>query len=217
MPTYTESEIPTVISTGNGGGYGNGMWGGDGAIWAILLLALLGGRGFGGFGGYGGGSSEFVGYELGKVATQADVSAGFASNATLSSLNDLKLGQAGIQQTLCQGFNGVNTSILTSANATQREISDCCCNTSRLIERSTSDIVQAGNANTQRIIDFLTGEKISSLQAENSLLTAQLSQNSQTATLLNAINRTPVPAYQVPNPYLGCGYGYNNGCNSCGL
>ena len=125
MPTYTESEIPTVISTGNGGGYGNGMWGGDGAIWAILLLALLGGRGFGGFGGYGGGSSEFVGYELGKVATQADVSAGFASNATLSSLNDLKLGQAGIQQTLCQGFNGVNTSILTSANATQREISDC--------------------------------------------------------------------------------------------
>lgn len=212
MPTYTESEIPTVISTGNGG---NGMWGGDGAIWAILLLALLGGNGLGGLGG-GRGSSEFLGYQLGKSATQADVASGFNNSAVLNSLNDLKLGQAGIQQTLCQGFNGVNTSILTSANATQREISDCCCATQRLIERSTCDIIQAGNCNTQRIIDFLTNEKISSLQHENTVLTNQLSQNSQTATLLNAINRTPVPAYTVPNPYTGCGYGYN-GCNSCGL
>lgn len=207
MPTYTESEVPTIVSTGSG----NGMWGGDGAIWAILLLALLGGRGFGGFGGYGGGNSEFVGYELGKVATQADIAAGFNNSAVLSGINDIRLGQASGQQTLCQGFNGVNTAILTSENATQRQIADCCCATQRLIERSTCDIVQAGNANTQRIIDFLTGEKISSLQAQNAALTAQLSQNSQTATLLNAINRTPVPAYQVPNPYAGYG------CNNCGL
>lgn len=212
MPTYTESEVPTIVSTGNG----NGMWGGDGAIWAILLLALLGGRGFGGFGGGYGGGSEFVGYELGKVATQADIAAGFNNSAVLSGINDLRLGQAGLQQTLCQGFNGVNTSILTTANSTQREIADCCCATQRLIERSTCDIIQSGNHNTQRIIDFLTGEKISSLQHENATLTAQLSQNSQTATLLNAINRTPVPAYQVPNPYTGCGFGYNN-CNNCGL
>ena len=123
MPTYTESEVPTVISTGNGGGYG-GMWGGDGAIWAILLLALLGGRGFGGFGGYGGGS-EFTGYELGKMATQADIASGFNNSAVLSGINDLRLGQAGVQQTLCQGFSGVNTAILTSENATQRQIADC--------------------------------------------------------------------------------------------
>lgn len=213
MPTYTESEVPTIVSTGNGGG----MWGGDGAIWAILLLALLGGRGFGGFGGYGGSGSEVLGYELGKVATQADIASGFNNSAVLSNLNDLQLGQAGIQQTLCQGFNGVNTAILTSSNATQRQIADCCCTTQRLIERTSCDIIQAGNHNTQRIIDFLTGEKISSLQAQNAQLTAQLSQNSQTATLLNAINRTPVPAYQVPNPYTGCGFGYNNCNNNCGL
>lgn len=121
MPTYTESEVPTIVSTGSG----NGMWGGDGAIWAILLLALLGGRGFGGFGGYGGGNSEFVGYELGKVATQADIAAGFNNSAVLSGINDLRLGQASVQQTLCQGFNGVNTAILTSENATQRQIADC--------------------------------------------------------------------------------------------
>ena len=206
---YFEGEVPVVTGNSN-----NGMWGSDG-IWAILLLALLGGNGFG-WGGNGRGGSEFVGYELGRAATQADVASGFNNSAVLSSLNDIKLGQAGIQQTLCQGFNGVNTAILTSENATQRQIADCCCGTQRLIERSTCDIIQAGNANTQRIIDFLTGEKISSLQAENAALTAQLSQNSQTATLLNAINRTPVPAYNVPNPYTGCGYNYNS-CNNCGL
>ena len=203
MSTYTESEVPTILSTGGG----SGMWGGDGAIWAILLLALLGGRGFGGFGG---GNSEFVGYELGKAATQADIASGFNNSAVLSGINDLRLGQAGVQQTLAQGFNGINTAILTSENATHRQIAECCCGTQRLIERSTCDIVQASNANAQRIIDFFTGEKISSLQAQNAALTAQLSQNSQTATLLNAINRTPVPAYQVPNPYTGCGY---NNCN----
>ena len=93
------------------------MWWQDG-IWAILLLALLGNRGFGGFGsGYGGSGSEFVGYELGKTATQADIASGFNNSAVLSSLNDLKLGQAngfaGVQQTLCQGFSGVNQTVLT--------------------------------------------------------------------------------------------------------
>lgn len=72
----------------NNNGWGN-VWGGD-WIWAILLLALFnGGWGFGG-GGYGGGNMN---YELGKVATSNDVAVGFAQNATLSSLNDLKLGR----------------------------------------------------------------------------------------------------------------------------
>ena len=90
---YIEGDVPYVTNgtTGNG----NGFWGGDG-IWAILLLALLGnggwGAGRGGFGGYAG--SEFVGYELGKAATQADVASGFNNSAVLSSLNDIKLTQA---------------------------------------------------------------------------------------------------------------------------
>ena len=125
--TYTQSEIPTVISTN---GSNDGMWGSDG-IWAILLLALLGnnGFGFGGRGGYGGGygaGSEFVGYELGKVATQADIASGFNNSAVLGSLNDIKLGQqtgfANVQQTLCQGFNGINTAILQTQNSIDNSV-----------------------------------------------------------------------------------------------
>lgn len=101
-------------------GYNNGFgWGGD-WIWVILLLALFGNNGWGfGGSGYGGGN---LNYELGKVATSNDVAVGFAQNATLSSLNDLKLGQAGIQQTLCQGFSGVNTAVMQAQNGIQNAI-----------------------------------------------------------------------------------------------
>lgn len=196
-------EGPLDISGNNGFG---GGW--EGLIGLALVASLFGGGwGNGGFGGYGrGAGSEVLGYELGRVATTNDVASGFNNSAVLSSLNDLKLGlssnYAGIQQTLCQGFNGINTSILTTANSLQREIADCCCATQRMMERNTCDIIQSGNANTQRIIDYLTGEKISGLQAENSLLKGQLSQNAQTSAIVNALApKQPIPAYTVANPY----------------
>ena len=104
----------------NNGGWGNGAWGAE-WLWIIVLFALFGNNGWG-FGGNGGCGNGNLNYELGKVATSNDVAVGFAQNATLSSLNDLKLGQAGIQQTLCQGFSGVNTAILQSANTLQNAI-----------------------------------------------------------------------------------------------
>lgn len=102
----------------NNGGWGNGAWGAE-WLWIIVLFALFGNNGWG-FGGNCGGNN--IGYELGKVATSNDVAVGFAQNATLSSLNDLKLGQAGIQQALCQGFSGVNASIMQAQNGIQNAI-----------------------------------------------------------------------------------------------
>lgn len=214
---YYEGEISNV------GGGGNGGYGFDSGWWGIILIALLfgwGRGGYGGFGGNGGGSgSEMLGYELGKTATQADIASGFNNSAVLSNLNDIKLGQqtgfASIQNTLCQGFSGINLGITQSGYETRNSITDlgfrlqdCCCSIGNAMARNTCDIIQSGKDNTQRIIDYLTGEKISSLQSQNSALTAQLSQNAQTSVLLNAINRTPVAAYVVPNPYCcnsGCG------------
>lgn len=120
--SLSAADIAAVTNRGgyNNGGFG-GMWGGDWA-WIILLLALFGNNGWGFGGGGCGVGGNAVGYELGKVATSNDVAVGFAQNATLSSLNDLKLGQAGIQQTLCQGFNGVNTAILQGNNTLQNAI-----------------------------------------------------------------------------------------------
>lgn len=209
----------------NNNGYGN--WGGE-WFWIIILLALWG-NGNGGFG-FGGGNN-FAGYEIGKLATTNDVASGFNNSAVLGNQRELQLsvnnGFANVQQTLCQGFNGINTSILTTGNSIERGIADCCCELKTemlhnryLNEKQTCDIIQSNNCNTQRILDFLTGEKISSLQAENAALTAQLSQNSQTNTIINTLRPVAQPAYITCSPYEsaygfhrgnGCGCGCNNG------
>jgi hypothetical protein len=222
---YFEGEIPTVVS---GNGYNNGgMWGQDG-IWAILLLALLGNRGFGGFGGgnYGGGTfAEGLGYELGKVATTNDVASGFNNSAVLGSLNDIKLTQAsnlnfinqgfaGLNNVITTGFSGVDNAICTLGyqNAQgfagiSREIAECCCGVKSAIadvkysnERNTCDIITAINASNQRVIDYMQNEKICSLQAENVSLKGQLSNQAQSAYIINSLNPPARPAYLVPNP-----------------
>lgn len=122
---YMEGTIPTVIS-GNGSG-GNG-WGGSDGLWAILLLALLGNNGNFGLGG-GRGSSEFVGYELGKVATQADVASGFNNSALLSNQNDIKLtltqGFAGLNTVISQGLCDLGYNVQSGFNSISHQISDC--------------------------------------------------------------------------------------------
>ncbi len=214
------------------------------------------------------------------------MAAGFNNSAVLSNLNDIQLGQAGIQQTLCQGFNGVNTTVLQGFNgvdnaictlgyniqggfnglsreiadcccdikggikdiaygnamntgAIQRQISDCCCDLEKANMQSRFD-AQAYNANTlqaidrvgDRIIDYMSKEKMQTLRDENQALrfaASQANQNAfftanqdaQTAELIRRLRAPePVPSYLVPNP--NCCYqpvSFNNGCgcnNGCG-
>lgn len=149
-----------------------------------------------------------------------------------------------IQGQLCNGFNGINQNI----NSIGYKIQDCCCETQRSIDNvrfdmaqlgcginnsinnSTRDILESNNANTRAILDFLTKDKIDTLQAENQTLRFQASQSAQnafitanqeaqTAELIRRLGADcPVPAYVVPNP--NCCYNPqvtfgNNGCN-CG-
>ena len=222
-----------------GGGYGNSMWGGDWASWIILFLifGMFGwGNGFGGgFGGNGGTNGPgFQGW-----ATRADINEGFA-------LNGLQNGQNSIRDAVSNGFHGVDNAVCTLGYQTQQgfnalgaQMAQCCCDTQRAIDgvnynmatqacatrntiqNSTRDIIDNANANSRAILDFLTQDKITTLQAENQslkLAASQANQNSyltatldaQTNELIRRINPMPVPAYQVPNPYAGCG------CNPCG-
>ena len=198
-----------MIGADRNNGYGNGFFGGDWA-WIIILALLFGwgnnGNGFGG--GFGGGNGFIGGYDIGKLATTNDVAVGFNNSAVLSSLNDLKLGQAGIQQTLCQGFNGVNTSILTSTSGLQAQIADCCCGIQRSIDgvnynmanntctitnainNSARDIIDNQNANYRAIHDELVAnkieaknERIAELQQQVTALNLAASQANQNAYL----------------------------------
>lgn len=131
----------------------------------------------------------------------------------------------GVERSLCSGFNSVNSGI----NNLGFQLQNCCCSTQKeIIEsrnqayRNTCDIINAGNANTQRIIDHLTQNEIQSLRTELQSAQLQLSNNSQTQTLINQLRPCPVPAYPAcPNNGLfnGYGYGYSNNCgcnNNCG-
>lgn len=146
--------VPAYPMYGAGyGGFGGGMGGWNDGWWIILLL--LCGWGNNGWGGNGAGGQN-VGYEIGKLATTNDVASGFSTSTIMSNQRDLQLGQqegfAGVQQTLCQGFSGVNATVnavgnqinqgicnlgynlQTGLNGISREIGDCCCQTQRAID-----------------------------------------------------------------------------------
>lgn len=237
---------------GYGAGFGNG-WGGDG--WWILLL-LLCGWGNNGWNN-GGAGGQNLGYELGKLATTNDVASGFSTSTIMSNQRDLQLGQAqgfaDVQQTLCQGFSGINATVANGLcdlgykvqsgfSGVSAQLADCCCGIKTelmqnryLNEKQTCDIIQAGNANTQRIIDYMSAREVQELrdklQAAN-LQISQLNQNAfynasqdaQTAELLRRLGRDcPVNAVVVqPNtpvsfPTNCCGQAQfaNNGCGCC--
>lgn len=221
MATYTESEYPTIISTNGNGGIGG--FGGEG-WWGIILIALLFGWGRNGFGGgYGGSGSEMLGYELGKMATTNDIASGFNNNAVLSSLNDIKLGMSNAQNYNNQGFAGLDKSIVTATNqlsqglctlgyniatgfnGVNQSIANCCCDLKSLLlenryinERQTCDLITNNNTNTQKLLDYLQNEKITTLTAENTALKGKISNEAQTATIISALSpKQPIPAYPV--------------------
>ena len=209
-------------NSNNNGGWGFGGLGGDGGIWGLLILVLLlgGGRGFGGFGSFGG-----LGGGLGVAELQSSFN-----------FNDLQNGVRGIERgisdatyalnnTMTNGFAGVNSAITESRFDAQQ----CCCATQKAISDSTTEIIQAGNANTQRLIDIMTNNQIQDLRdkladKDRDVLAAnfQLSQLAQNTTLINALKTpAPIPAYQVCSPYqavamydrcgCGCGGGFGYG------
>lgn len=116
-----------------------------------------------------------------------------------------------------------------NTNQLDRRISDCCCDLKGAIadvkyasERNTCDIIRASQDNTRAILDYLTGEKISALQAENSGLKAQISNDRQSAFIVDALSpKCPQPAYvvqppqQVTFPTNCCGT-VNYASNGCG-
>lgn len=220
-----------VAGYGSGDGFGfGGEWGG--LIGLLIVASLFGGNGWG----FGGGNRGNA------CATQADLAAGFNNSAVLSSLNDIKLGQAqainynnqgfsGLNTAILQGFHGVDNAVCTLGynvqsgfNSLGHQLADCCCTTQRAIDsvkyenaKNTCDIIRAGQDNTRAILDYLTTEKISSLQAENSGLKAQISNDRQTRTIIDEIKPCPIPAYITCNPYqsaygFGGNYGFGCGC-----
>lgn len=231
------------------GGNGGGMLGGaDGILGIILIIALLGGGlGGNGFGGlFGGGNSGY-----------SEVQRGFDNQAVINKLDGLTYGLSdatfALNNSIMQGFHGVDNAICNLGYQNQQgfsnlsaQLANCCCENGRAIERGFAetnynmatqacDIKHAINDSTRSILDFLTTDKIATLQAENQSLKFKASQaeqnafftanqNAQTAELIRRLGADcPVNAVVVqPNtpvtfPTNCCGqfngygnYGYGN-------
>lgn len=135
-------------------------------------------------------------------------------------------GQKDIMYSVATQANGINNSI----QGVRYDLATQSCDTRNLIQNTTRDIIDGQNANTRAILDFLTQDKISSLQAENQALKFQASQSAQnafitanqeaqTAELIRRLGcDTPSPAYLVPSPHCCYNYGVyaNNGYGNCG-
>ena len=232
--------VTPVAGTNNGG-----LFGGDSWAWIIVLLLIFGANGNGfGFGGFGGGGSEVQrGFDHQSIITKLDGQTYGLADSTYALNNAITNGFNGVQQTLCQGFNGVNTGMLTGFNGLQAQLADCCCENRAAIAQVRYDMAtqacdtrHAIQDSTRQILDFLTTDKIATLQAENQGLKLAASQSNQNAVLMAAMDankaeilrRTgaecPTAAYivQPPQPVSfptnGCGQftGYNYGGCGCG-
>lgn len=238
----TGFSMPVVPAYGGNGGMGGF---GDSWIGLIIVLALLfgDGNGFGGLGGFGGGKQN--------CATPADLTA----NSIVQKLDGITYGISdatfALSNSINNGFHGVDNAICTLGYQNQQgfsnlsaQLAQCCCDNRAAIAEVRYDMAtqacdtrHAIQDSTRQILDFLTTDKIASLQAENQALKFKASQSeqnafitanqqAQTAELIRRLGADcPVNAYVVqPStpvtfPVNACGqfsgYGYNGSCG-CG-
>lgn len=222
------SDVLALTRENNNGFGGDWSW----LIGLLVVAGIFGNGTFGGFGGFGGGAG------LQGIATRADINEGFA-------LNNITGGIQAIQQGICDSTYALNNTITNGffgvdrgLNGLSAQLAQCCCDNRAGLADLKYTIATEG-CDTRRAIadasrdikDFITQDKINTLNAENQALKFKVSQTDQNAYLAATIDATKaelirrispeaIPSYIVPNPnccfnYSVNGFGYNNGCG-CG-
>lgn len=189
-------------------------WGDSGFMWifALLLLpTLMGG------GAYGWGANR--GYD--GLVTEAGLCNANSFNELKSSVGRLSDANANyfmktqdmIQNGLCnlgyetlRNFNTTQMEIIGGDNAIQRQLSECCCQNERtalenryLAQQNTAEINAVTTAQTQKILDVISQNKIEALQSKVNALELQ--------NAVSGVVRYPqATTYSVQSP---C---FNSGC-----
>lgn len=236
-----------VAPIGYGGGNGcNGGWGDDWIALAIIAM-IFGWGGMGNFGGMGGMGMfwpfMFGGFPNGFsgggnfAATQADIQRGFDNQSVMNKLNGIEQGICSLGYDQLSQMNGINQNVSQQGFNISSAISQlgyqnqsCCCETNRNIDavryenaKNTCDIVNAIREDGALTRAQLTQNEIQGLRDQLQTANFQLSQQAQSANLINQLRPCPIPAYLSCSPYtsydpygrngfFGNGCGCNNGC-----
>ena len=199
----TASDV--ALLTGNGRN-NDGMFGGDGAWWLIVLFLFV----FCGWGNNGGG-----------YTATADIQRGFDNSAVISKLDGINSGLCdgfyAMNNGMLTGFNGINTNIMQTGfgiqqainadtvanmqntNALQAQLANCCCETREAIQgvnynmaqntcalqntmnNNTRDIIDNQNAGTRAVLDYLCAKENADLRDKVQKLELAASQSAQNA------------------------------------
>lgn len=243
--------VANLDGNNNGNNWNDGSW-----LWfLIVVFAIFGGwgNGFGGFGGTNGGVGSEIqrGFDNQAVISKLDGISNGLCDGFYAMNNSMLTGFSGINTNIMQTGYGIQQAVnadtvanMQNTNALQSQLANCCCETREAIQginynlatntcalqntmnNNTRDIIDSQQAGTRAILDFLTNDKIATLQAENNDLRRAASQDRQNALLtttmaaqtnqiIDAVRPTPVPSFPASNLY---GYAYNGcGCNTgCG-
>ena len=166
---------PYPVMYGNNGGFGNGAFGGDSAIWLIVLLALIwGNNGNGGFG-FGGNSFDngYAWLSNGQKEIMQNTNNGFDTLHLSNQLEGTRDGIYGLSNQLCNVGNTITSAINTSAYnaeiaannramnqmqdtfALSRQFADCCCENRLGIANLNSTILSENCADRAALADGL--------------------------------------------------------------
>lgn len=154
---YSLADI--AAATGNGRN-NDGMFGGDGSWWIIVLFIFA----FFGWGNNGWGNNGNGGGYAATAATQADIQRGFDNSAVISKLDGINSGLCdgfyAMNNGMLTGFNGINTNIMQTGfgiqqainadtvanmqntNALQAQLANCCCETREAIQGVNYNMAQ---------------------------------------------------------------------------
>ena len=143
---------------------------------------------------------------------------------TRNAINDVSHQLASCCCDIREGISGVNYNVATQTNGITNAINQGFCSSNYNAQTNTRDIIDAQNAGTRAILDAINAQtisakddKIADLTAKVNALNLAASQSAQNNYIVNALRMpTPIPAYQVPNPYAnycqpcgcGCGCGF---------
>ncbi len=189
----------------NVGGGNDDFMGGSG-MWVFFLFFLLawGGNGIGGFG------------NNAASTVQGQITNDFLFNNLNNQLGRMQDQNVGLSNAIQQGLCNLGYENLSNFKDLTAQMSSCCCETNRNIDavryenaKNTCDIIQASNANTDRILGYLTQNEIQSLRDQLQSANLTLSNATQTTNIINAVRPFPSPAYVTCSPYTsplnGCG------------
>lgn len=215
------ADIMAMTQGNNEGGFG-GTW-----TWVFFLFFLLA---WGGGGLFGGGNAATQG-----ALTRAELADGLGRQDMFRNQDMILTEVSAFERDAANRWGNIQYELMQGLNDNRFAQQECCCTTNRNIDavryenaKNTCDIVNTSNLNTrdiltnqnagvQRILDYLTNDKIESLRTELQSANLTIQNMNQTSDLLNTLRPYPTPAYITCSPYTtNSMYNAFSGCSGCG-